>query len=256
MESTSARRSRKASGAVLLRRAFCKGAVGLGLTVLLGGAGSMRGEEAPSRVSRKEAIGTAQRYLRHVWKPTAANAFHGIDPNGVRVDTPDAAFQPTDTRPGWWQPGKRNVGLPYMWGGFDTPESFDSALRAGKYAGDIYTEEKRRLLDAAVSKHAAGIDCSGMISRCWKLPRSYSTRELTALCDPVTDLAQLKPGDIFNLHNAHVLLFAGWEDKQHERLSAYEAGSPPTWKVLLNTMPLRFLLDQGYTAWRYRGIHD
>lgn len=247
-----------ASGGAHSTRGFCKGAVPLAVAGLLGGLGIAPGEEPPSRVSRGAAIATAQRYLRHGWKPAAANAFHGIDPDGVRVDTPDAAFRPTrpDTRPGWWQPGRRNVGVPYMWGGFDTPESFDAALRAGKYAGDIYTEEKRRRLDAAVSRYAAGIDCSGMISRCWRLPRSYSTRELTALCEPVTDLARLQPGDIFNLHNAHVLLFAGWEDKQHERLSAYEAGSPPTWKVLLNTMPLRFLLDQGYTAWRYRGIHD
>lgn len=63
-------------------------------------------------------------------------------------------------------------------------------------------------------------------------------------------------GDIFNLHNAHVLLFAGWQDEGHERLFAYEAGSPPSWKVQLNSMPLKLLTDQGYTAWRYRGMRD
>lgn len=234
--------------------ALASGARVSALIILL--ASAVRAEDVPSRVARRAVVATADRYVRHVWKPNERNAFHGVDPTGVRVDTPDAGFQPKDARPGWWQPGKSNVGVPYMWGGFDTPESFDAALRAGKYAGDIYTEEKRRLLDDAVSKHAAGIDCSGLISRCWQLPRSYSTRELTALCDPVTGFAQLKPGDIFNLHNAHVLMFAGWTDARRERLSAYEAGSPPTWKVLINTMPLRFLLDQGYTAWRYRGITD
>lgn len=213
-------------------------------------------EDTLPKVRRAEAIATVRRYLTHTWKPTERNAFHGVDPEGIRVDTPDAAYRPADTRPGWWIPGKKNVGIPYTWGGFDTPESFDAAVKAGKYAGDIYTEEKRRLLDAAVSRHTAGIDCSGLISRCWKLPRSYSTRELTALCDPVTDWSQLRPGDIFNRHNAHVLLFAGWEGPGHDRLSAYETGAPPTWKVLLNTMPLKFLLDQGYTAWRYRRMVD
>ena len=210
----------------------------------------------PTSVTRAEAIATAQRYLLHAWRAESRNAFHGRDPEGVRIDTPDASFSPKGVRPGWWRTNAKNVGLPYMWGGFDTLESFDAGLRAGKWAGDIYTLEKRRLLDRAVSKHAVGIDCSGLISRCWKLPRSYSTRELAALCEPLPDFTQLQPGDIFNLHNAHVLLFAGWEDAKKTRLSAYECGSPPTWKVLRNTMPLKFLTDKGYTAWRYRGMRD
>lgn len=210
----------------------------------------------PTAVKRKEAIAMARRYLTHVWHPTEKNAFHGQDPDGIRIDTPDIAFQPKKQRPGWWLPNKPNTGLPYKWGGFDLPEDFDRGLRAGQYAGDIYTAQKRALLDAAVSRHVVGIDCSGLISRCWKLPRAYSTRELTALCDPVKNLADLKPGDIFNLHNSHVLLFAGWSDAKRTRLQAYEAGSPPTWKVLLNDMPLTLLTTQGYTAWRYRGMRD
>lgn len=212
--------------------------------------------ESPTSVSRVDAIKTAERYRLHKWTADARNVFHGRDAKGVRLDTPDAAFTPKGIRPGWWRIEGGNVGMPYMWGGFDTPESFDAGLRKGRAAGDIYTREKRRLLDRAVSTQAVGIDCSGLISRCWKLPRSYSTRELTALCEPLPDLSRLKPGDIFNLHNAHVLLFAGWVDKERTRVSAYEAGSPPTWKVLLNTMPLTLLTDRGYTAWRYRGMKD
>jgi hypothetical protein len=143
-----------------------------------------------------------------------------------------------------------------MWGGFDTPETFDAGLKEGKYAGDIYTMDKRRLLDDAVSKHAVGIDCSGFVSRCWKLPRSYSTRELPGLCEPVNDLAQLKPGDIFNTHNAHVVLFAGWTNPERTELLFYEAGSNPAWKVVLQKSSLSFLLDKGFTAWRYRGMVD
>lgn len=210
----------------------------------------------PTSVTRRETMATAQRFLLHRWRAEDRHAFHGRDPAGVRVDTPDAAFLPKGGRPGWWRTDAENTALPYMWGGFDTPESFDAGLRAGKWAGDIYTLEKRRLLDRAVSRHAVGIDCSGLISRCWNLPRSYSTRELAALCEPLTDFTQMRPGDIFNRHNGHVLLFAGWEDAKKTRLSAYECGSPPTWKVLRNTMPLTFLTGKGYTAWRYRGMKD
>jgi hypothetical protein len=212
----------------------------------------------PSTVSRDDALALAGRYITHVWRPTKKNIFHGVDPDGVRVETPDADFRPRvkTLRPGWWVIGQPNVGVPYKWGGFDLPEDFERGLRAGKYAGDICTPEKRVLLDAAVSQYVVGIDCSGLVSRCWGLPRSYSTRELTNLCDPVKDMKKLLPGDIFNLNNSHVLLFAGWTDPTRTRLRAYEAGSPPSWKVLLNEMPLTFLTDQGYTAWRYRGMKD
>lgn len=226
------------------------------LILLLFAAANAFGGDAPTSVTRAETLKIARRYLLHEWTGNDRNAFHGRDADGVRVDTADIAFSPKGGRPGWWRTDRKNVGMPYSWGGFDTPESFDAGLRAGKLAGDIYTLEKRRRLDAAVSKHTVGIDCSGLISRCWKLPRSYSTRELAALCEPLADFSQMKPGDIFNLHNAHVLLFAGWEDAGKTRLSAYEAGSPPTWKVLLNTMSLKFLTDKGYTAWRYHGMKE
>jgi hypothetical protein len=212
--------------------------------------------EPLSQVTRAEVIAMAERYCAHTWIAEQRHAFHGLDPAGIQVDTPNAGFQPQEGRAGWWEPGKRNAGIPYMWGGFDTPESFDAGLAEGKYAGDIYTAEKRRLLDDAVSKHAVGIDCSGFISRCWKLPRSYSTRELPALCEQVTDLALLKPGDIFNTHNSHVVLFAGWIDAERKELTFFEAGSNPQWKVQLQRAPLSFLLEKGYTAWRYRGMQD
>jgi hypothetical protein len=211
---------------------------------------------APSVVTREEALSMAESYRTHAWTPTEQNLFHGKDTEGIQVETPNAGFSPVNDRPGWWEIGKANTGIPYMWGGFDTPESFDAGLKEGKWAGDIYTAEKRRLLDDGVTKRAVGIDCSGFVSRCWKLPRSFSTRELPALCDPISDLAQLKPGDIFNTHNAHVVLFAGWLDDAHASLKAYEAGGNPEWRVLLSTMSLQSLLDQGYTAWRYRGIRD
>ena len=110
--------------------------------------------------------------------------------------------------------------------------------------------EKRRLLDDAVSAQAVGIDCSGYISRCWKLPHSFSTRELPQLCDPVPDLAKLEPGDIFNIHNSHVRLFAGWADDAHTTVRVYEASA----RVIRHNIPLQPMLDQGYSAWRYRGM--
>jgi hypothetical protein len=209
-----------------------------------------------AQVRRSEVIATADQYVHFKWKPTAANAFHGPDADGVLVETPDRSFSRRGIRPGWWVADQTNEGMPYMWGGFSTPAEFTLGLKRGLYAGDVYTEDKRRLSDAAVSKHAIGIDCSGLISRCWKLERSYSTRELPALCIPLGSYDELKPGDILNSPEKHVLLFRGFVDAQKQRLLAYEAGSPPTWKVLLNSIPIGLLTSENFQPLRYRKIRD
>ncbi|MBP7949233.1 MAG: hypothetical protein KA004_06210 [Verrucomicrobiales bacterium] len=206
--------------------------------------------------TRSESMQLAEAYLTHEWLPTSRNVFHGIDPDGIRVDTPDSAFKPAMTLPGWWVAGLMNRGIPYQWGGFSTPEEFDAGLAAGKYAGDIYTLRKRALLDGAVSRHAVGIDCSGFVSRCWRLPRSYSTRELPQLCDELANWDDLLPGDILNTRNEHVLLFAQWHDAAHTALIVYETGSPPMWKVQRHPLMRKPLADWGYRAYRYRNMRD
>jgi hypothetical protein len=211
---------------------------------------------AEAQVKRDEAIRIAEEYRNLRWTASGANAFHGKDADGIWVDTPDAGFSRPGTRPGWWQPGGENVGIPYKWGGFSSPKEFRAGLKKGLYAGDIYTAEKRRLGDSAVSRHTVGIDCSGLISRCWKLKRPYSTRELPALCEPLASFADLRPGDIVNAPNNHVLLFKAFTDDSKRRILAYEAGSPPTWKVLLNSVPLTLLEKDGYQPMRYRKIRD
>lgn len=203
-------------------------------------------------VYRTEVMATAEAYLQHRWYATAGNIRHGRDRQGIQVDTPDAGFQPPDGRPGWWQPGQWNTGLPYQWGGFDTLAQFDRKVQRGFAAGDVYTLTKRAGLDAAVSQEACGIDCSGFISRCWGLKRSVSTRELPSLCQELSGYNDLRPGDIVNTQNSHVLLFSGWADDAHTRMQVYEAGSCPQWKVLRRTLSVAFLRKKGYVPLRYR----
>ncbi len=208
-------------------------------------------EDAPSRVTSAEALALAQRYVEHEWTAGPRNVYHGPDPSGIRVDTGDAGFR-TDEAQGWWRTDAPNRGIPYKWGGFDLPEEFDAGLRAGKWAGDVYTREKRRALDDAVTPYAVGIDCSGFVSRCWQLPRSYSTRELPQLCTPVENMADLRPGDIFNRHNSHVRLFAGWADAARTRVVTYEASE----RVQRSEYALSDIVADGYSAWRYKGMRD
>jgi cell wall-associated NlpC family hydrolase len=210
----------------------------------------------PSTVTRAKVIATAERYRQFAWVPTPANIRHGKDGAGIRIDTPDVDFRPAGTFPGWWNAGSINKSMPYKWGGFDTPESFLAGLSEGKAAGDISTPEKRKLLDAAVSKEAVGIDCSGFVSRCWNLPKPYSTRTIATLCDRVPDLNDLKPGDILNASNMHVFLFARWIKPDRSRMLAYTTGTKPIWGVQLGFMRTEQMRELRYTALRYRGIRD
>lgn len=228
-------------------------AAGFGL--LAGCAGSGR-EGMPSRVTRGEAMAVAEAYRTHRWFATEANVRHGYDARGVRVDTPDRGYQVRGAIPGWWVPGEWNEGVPYQWGGFSTLEAFDRGVAEGKAAGDVYTLAKRALLEAAVSEEAVGIDCSGFVSRCWKLPRSYSTRELEGLCDRLSRYEELRPGDVLNTYNAHCLLVGGWVDEGRTRIWAYETGIPPHWKVIRHRPTVASLKESGFVPLRYRGMRD
>lgn len=210
---------------------------------------------APSQVTPSEALAIAQRYTRHSWRPFARNILHGADRAGVVVQTPDVSLQQPPERPGWWIPGDVNEGMPYKWGGFDDPASFDVAIANGSAAGDVSSPAKRRADNAGVSSHAAGVDCSGFVSRCLKLPRVHDTTQLPSLCQRLPSAQDLRPGDLLNISRGHVILCAGWARPDRTWIYYYETGGGPNyWKPGLKEAPLDALLDLGYQPLRYSGM--
>ena len=152
-------------------------------------------------MKREDIIKLAQMYAEYPWTASKENVFHGHDSKGVRVDTPDEAYKTSDGRSGWWKVGEENIGIPYKWGGFDSPESFDQGLAKGMYAGDMYSKEKRKLIGDGVSSFSVGIDCSGLICRCWGLNKKYSTRNINEISYILKPSVNLKPGDAMNKFN-------------------------------------------------------
>lgn len=209
---------------------------------------------APSQVTPSEALAIAEIYTRHPWQPFARNILHGRDAAGIQVDTPDIGYKPPTGRDGWWIPGAVNRGIPYKWGGFDDPASFDGAIAAGNAAGDVSTPAKRAADNAAVSAQAAGVDCSGFVSRCLKLPAAHDSSQLPAVCDPLPTASDLRPGDLLNIPRQHVMLVAGWAKRDRSWIYYYETGGIPDWKPALKEAPLQALLDLGYQPLRYRGM--
>ncbi len=210
---------------------------------------------APSQVTPAEALSIAQQYATHAWKPFANNILHGKDPKGVAVNTPDIGYRMQSDRPGWWVPGDVNHGIPYKWGGFDDPASFDMAVAEGMAAGDVSSPAKRSADNAAVSTLATGVDCSGFVSRCLKLPVVYDTARLPSVCNLLPSAGDLRPGDLLNIPRRHVILCAGWATSDRKWIYFYETGGAPEyWKPGLKQAPLDALLALGYRPLRYRGM--
>jgi len=205
-----------------------------------------------TRVTRDQAVATAYRYTQVRWLPEHRHIRHGPDSQGIVVHTPDRSIQRFGDRRGWWQPGVPATGMPYQWGGFDTPESFLQKIAAGQKAGDVGDAAKRKLGDAGVSSESCGIDCSGFVSRCWNLKRPYSTREFHQICQPLPSWADLRAGDIL-LNDKHVVMFVKWH-RVGEKFAGYEAGPFPVWRVNAAEFDVGNLLRDGYAPWRYGGI--
>jgi len=210
---------------------------------------------APSQITPRESMAIAQQLSTHPWRPFSQNILHGKDKKGVVVQTPDISHEPGQSRKGWWVPGEVNIGVPYKWGGFDDLASFDAAIANGLAGGDVSSPEKRRADNVAVSTRAAGVDCSGFVSRCLKLPSVHDTTQLPAICTELRSPQDLRPGDLLNISHRHVVLCAGWANPEHTWIYYYETGgSPDYWKPALKRAPLDGMLALGYKPLRYRGM--
>ncbi len=210
-------------------------------------------------ITRAEVLKTARTYTTLTWQGHKRHALHGTAPDGQRIDTPDAISPTKHQKPGFWWKNGTNTGMPYKWGGFDTPEQFTHRLATEPqvYAGDYASPDKVAGGDDAVSRYAAGIDCSGLVSRCWGLPRPYSTRELPGICTPLSSLDDLRPGDVILRPGEHVQIFVRWEDPEHTRYRAIEAAGDPEWRcfeIIYNRHTLT--TTRGFTPWRYKGIRN
>jgi hypothetical protein len=205
-------------------------------------------------VTRAEALKIAETFIQHRWQSSVKNARHGKDAKGIEIHTPDRNGGHGSPPSECWVPDSENIGVAYKWGGNDSPKSFSAGIRAGKAAGDVYTSEKRRLGDKAVSGDAVGIDCSGFINHCWKLPTRHSTNSLASICQKLPSPAALEPADIMNTANGHVLLFVKWLDGEKRRAVFYEAA--PFSKTLASERDVREMAAAGYKPLRYRHIRN
>lgn len=151
----------------------------------------------------------------------------------------------------WNYNGIQIQGLPYSWGGWDSPTKFTE-----NYWGSYSS--------------ALGTDCAGFVSRAWELGARYGTWWLgdSSISQPITDKATLKPGDIYDdrigpaeqqhvtLHYAYVAGYPWVYEATESRQMPY--GTPWTGGVRLyyDYDGSRSVSNPEYTGHRYNYITD
>ncbi len=192
----------------------------------------------------KKVIEKALEYANYKWKATETNVLHGVDEEGRFVDTPDVTWKGEVLDCGWWKVNEVNVGIPYGWGNASTLEEFAEGIKAGKYSGNV-PEDKSRY----GSHNTVGVDCSGLLTVCWELPKKIATRDIPQHAFVVEDLNEIRQGDVFAKVGSHVMFFKEFADEEKKEVIIIDS-TRSTGKVSQRTEKVAELFANGYQIYR------
>lgn len=192
----------------------------------------------------RDIISRAMEYVNFRWYPTERHILHGTDPAGRFVDTPDSTWTGETLQCGWWLPDQWNTGIPYGWGNGSTLTDFSEGLKQGKHAGNV-PEDKSRY----GSHYTVGVDCSGLLTVLWQLPKKIATRDIPLYADVLDDLSCIRQGDVFAKVGSHVMFFDEFTtpDMTHARIID---STRSTGKVSRREVELAALFSNNYKVFR------
>lgn len=192
----------------------------------------------------RKVIEKALSYANYKWTASEANVLHGIDSDGRFVDTPDVTWKGDVLDCGWWKVNEVNVGIPYGWGNASTLEEFEQGIKNGKYAGNV-PEDKSRY----GSHYTVGVDCSGLLTVCWGLPKKIATRDIPEYATVVTNLEDIRQGDVFAKPGSHLMFFKEFANAEKTEVIIIDA-TRSTGKVSQRTENVLQLFKKGYKIYR------
>jgi len=192
----------------------------------------------------KQVIEKALEYANYKWTATEANVLHGTDIDGRFVDTPDITWQGKVLDCGWWKVNQVNVGIPYSWGNASTLEEFEQGIKNGKFAGNVPEDKKRY-----GSFNTVGVDCSGLLTVCWDLPKKIATRDIPEYATVIDSLDDIQQGDVFAKPGSHVMFFKEFVNAEKTEVLIIDA-TRSTGKVSVRTENVAQLFEKGYQIYR------
>ncbi len=172
-----------------------------------------------------QVITKALEYANYEWTASDANVLHGIDSDGRFVDTPDITWRGEVLDCGWWKVNEVNVGIPYGWG--NVPED---TKRYG-------------------SRNTVGVDCSGLLTVCWELPKKIATRDISKYATVIDNLEDIEQGDVFAKPGSHVMFFKEFANTGKSEVIIIDA-TRSTGKVSQRTENVAQLFEKGYKIYR------
>ncbi|WP_288683018.1 hypothetical protein [uncultured Eubacterium sp.] len=192
----------------------------------------------------QKIIEKALKYANYEWYATDKNIKHGIDSNGIEVDTPDTTWKGEKLDCGWWKPNHKNIGVPYAWGLGSTLEEFEKGIESGKYAGNVPEDKSRK-----ISYECVGVDCSGLLTECWELAQKISTRVIPEYADEIERIEEIQQGDALAKLGSHVMLFKEFTDETKKVAIIIDA-TRSTGKVSVRQENVEELFAKGYKIYR------
>ncbi len=191
----------------------------------------------------KAVIEKALEYADFEWRATEKNVLHGVDNDGRFVDTPDITWKGQTLDCGWWKVDEINIGIPYSWGNASTLEEFAAGIAKGKYAGNVPEDKKRY-----GSHNTVGVDCSGLLTVCWELPKKIATKDIPEYAT-VIKIDEIRQGDVFAKIGSHVMFFKEFADSERAEVIIIDA-TRSTGKVSQRKENVAELLRNGYEIYR------
>ena len=192
----------------------------------------------------RNVVEKALLYANHEWYATEKNVMHGMDVNGRFVDTPDITWHGEELDCGWWKVNQMNVGVPYGWGNASTLDEFDKGIAEGKYAGNVPEDKSRH-----GSCDSVGVDCSGLLTVCWDLPKKVVARDIPNIADCI-EFEEIIQGDVFAIRS-HVMLFKEFIDVEKTMVKIIDS-TRSTGKVSQRDFYVDDLFNKGYKIYRKR----
>ena len=196
----------------------------------------------------KQVIEKALEYANYEWIATEANVLHGTDADGRFVDTPDITWRGEVLDCGWWKVNEVNVGIPYGWGNSSSLEEFEQGIKNGKFAGNV-PEDKSRY----GSRYTVGVDCSGLLTVCWELPKKIATRDIPEYATIIENLDDIKQGDVFAKIGSHVMFFKEFANSEKSEVIIIDA-TRSTGKVSVRIKNVAQLFEKGYQIYRKNSL--
>jgi len=144
-----------------------------------------------AQISRTQIISNASTYVNHTWTAKSCNLWNGTYCSGANI-----------YKAPWVTSARTYTSIPYCWGGWSSITEFNTAITNCKSAGQVCSTLGGGCVDgnfpSAPLSCAAGLDCSGLVTRAWELTSKYSTSTLPNISSRI-NLSSVQPGDILNI---------------------------------------------------------